>query len=721
MGASTRISYYTNQRAKQADSDIDIFIDQIITGTWQDAVSLVRTAKDKDEKKHYKDLLPGVTVSGYFPKNRKAAELASHSGFISLDFDDLGDKIQGYKQLLKQDPYVYAVFYSCSGKGLCAIVPIDGTKHLEAFLGLAQYTYEKYGLIIDPSGKDVSRLRYVSFDPDVSINKKALKFKQYPKANKPQKELKTVFVKTDFNDMVKALANKNICENYNDWISVGYALADHFREGGRDYYHLLSFPATKYDRDNCDKQYDAILKTLGDKPVMATISKIYSYALKNGIQLYSQETKEILRSTTIQQKSGMGVAGIVSTLQKFEGIDPSVSQPIVEQAIANNVTIEGEDSIITLVEGWLRYNHSIKRNGITRKLENHGVPVQEAQLNTLFLSCKKAFDEITFDLFCKILFSESTDEYNPLIDFFQSYHSRQPIGVIDDFWKCFKTESHVLSILGTKWLVGLISAIHGQHSPLMLILCGGQNSGKTEAFRRLLPKELKQYYAESKLDAGKDDEILMCQKLLIMDDEMGGKSKSESKRLKDLTSKQTFSLRVPYGRGNEDLNRLAVLCGTTNDLEILNDATGNRRMIVSEIISIDHDAYNQIDKIDLLMEAYWLWKSGFEWQLKAADIDFMERNSQKFEDYTMEYELIHRYLLLPESARSAHEWSCTEIKVHLEQKSNQKIIMKRLGAELKRSGFTRLAKKVNGKTVWVYRVLLNTTDSNQYTTNETIF
>ena len=57
----------------------------------------------------------------------------------------------------------------------------------------------------------------------------------------------------------------------------------------------------------------------------------------------------------------------------------------------------------------------------------------------------------------------------------------------------------------------------------------------------MLPKELRSYYAESKLDAGKDDEILMTQKLLIMDDEMGGKSKKEVKRLKELTSKQTYS------------------------------------------------------------------------------------------------------------------------------------------------------------------------------------
>src|SRR5690606_8591490 len=120
-----------------------------------------------------------------------------------------------------------------------------------------------------------------------------------------------------------------------------------------------------------------------------------------------------------------------------------------------------------------------------------------------------------------------------------------------------------------------------------------QGTGKTEFFRRLLPPELRQYYAESKLDAGKDDAILMTQKLIIMDDEMGGKSKKESKHLKELTSKQVFTLREPYGRMNVDLQRLAVLCGTTNDLEILNDLH-NRRQIPIEVYGIDHEAYNAI-------------------------------------------------------------------------------------------------------------------------------
>ena len=51
----------------------------------------------------------------------------------------------------------------------------------------------------------------------------------------------------------------------------------------------------------------------------------------------------------------------------------------------------------------------------------------------------------------------------------------------------------------------------------------------------------------------------MTKKILIVDDEFGGKNKSDYKKLKNLSSKQHFSVRRPYGKVSEDLERIAVL------------------------------------------------------------------------------------------------------------------------------------------------------------------
>jgi predicted P-loop ATPase len=241
------------------------------------------------------------------------------------------------------------------------------------------------------------------------------------------------------------------------------------------------------------------------------------------------------------------------------------------------------------------------------------------------------------------------------------------------------TSNEYALYFGAKWLCGVVGSVYGKHCPLMLVLTGEiQNTGKTEWLRRLVPQELIHYYAESKLDAGKDDEILMTQKLIIMDDEMGGKSKKEVKRLKELTSKQTFSLREPYGRLNVELHRIAVLCGTTNDSDILADPTGNRRIIPIQVTSINQQVYNTIDKTELFYEIYKLYKAGLTWEMDKDDIVYLNSNTFEFNETCLEAELLAKYY----EPGTTHWLMCSEIKIYIETKTQQKLNLRRLGQEL---------------------------------------
>ena len=211
----------------------------------------------------------------------------------------------------------------------------------------------------------------------------------------------------------------------------------------------------------------------------------------------------------------------------------------------------------------------------------------------------------------------------------------------------------------------------------------------------MLPNYLKKYYAESKLDAGKDDDLLMCQKLIVMDDEMGGKSKQDEKRFKELTSKAVFSLRAPYGKGNEDFKRLAVLCGTSNDPEIINDPTGNTRILPIEVLSIDHELYNSIDKDELFMEAYRAYESGEVWQLTSGEITELNTVGQDFESSAIERELIMKFFGKPYSGGFSEWLTTSEIKDIIETNTKQKIIgTKRLGAELRKIFGKSVSKKI---------------------------
>src|SRR5690606_13620915 len=116
-------------------------------------------------------------------------------------------------------PYIYAAFESISGGGLCLIFMIDGERHLDAFEGIAKYLYDTYQLIVDQSCKNVSRLRYVSYDPQIHINEDAILFKKYLPKPKRQKQNKVVYVEDDLDRIIKDMYDRgvNICEDYRDW------------------------------------------------------------------------------------------------------------------------------------------------------------------------------------------------------------------------------------------------------------------------------------------------------------------------------------------------------------------------------------------------------------------------------------------------------------------------------------------------------------------------
>lgn len=676
----------------------DLFLEGIKSGKWQDVVLPIRTIADKKERDAVKKKAPLVTISGKF-KERNDNSIDKHSTYIGIDLDNIN--VEDTKAILSRDKYVVSIFTSISGRGLCVIFHIAPAKHREAFQGISQYLFETYSIVCDPTSVNVSRARFVSYDPHIVINNNFEKFTQYPKDKPPKKVEKVVFSGTDFDNIIKEVVSRrmNMCDNYHDWLRIGFALAHKFGEAGRQYFHLVSQYSSKYKPDSTDKQYNVILKRDGND---VTIATFYYYCKNAGIPLYSEQTKTIVHTAAQGKKAGLSVEQVKKNLLKFEGIE---DDGLVQQVFENDIDIH-EDGIIPELELWLRQNYELRRNMITRYIENRGRIMEGKDFNTIFIAAKKIIPELSFELLDRLINSDFVPTYNPFFEFIEDNKHTQPTGHIDRLFSCIKSkDAEFVKYFGKKWLVGIMSAIHGEHSPLMMILTGEvQNTGKTEFFRRLLPTALKKFYAESKLDAGKDDEILMTQKLIIMDDEMGGKSKKENKRLKELTSKQTFSLREPYGRNNVDLVRLAVLCGTSNDNELLNDPTGNRRIIPIHVDSIDQDAYNSIDKTALFMEAYHLFIAGFEWKLNKQDIEYLGTDKLSFEIANLEKELIQKYF-----EPGDEEMTASEVKIFLEDKTRQKLILDKIGKELKALGFVQ--RKVDSGTRRVYMVKRKIIDS----------
>ena len=710
------ISSYKNVHDKQdIDIEIDTFLEGVQTGKWQDIALEVRNAPTKEIKDLKKKNAPVVTISGSFAE-RKVDGLRKHSGFIAIDIDNIDDPA-ATKKRISADAYLYSAFISIGGNGLCLIIKIDGTRHLDAFNAIAAYLYNEYQIIVDQSGKDVSRARFASYDPFLIINKKSATFKKYLPKKKQFKSEKILVIKSDFDAIIDQMDKKglNLCEDYSDWISICYALVSEFGEEGRNHFHTLSSHSSKYNSIDCDAQFTACLNNHSEsKSKKSSISTIYYHAKQNGIDRYSEYTKSIMRSATTQRAAGLSTDAIIETLEKHAGISPEDSKQIVEQMASKDIKFKSEN-ISEDIAAYIK-TFELKKNLITRKIELNGRAIDDSDLNSIYLDSKAVFKESSKELVTSIIFSNRINTYNPLHEFFEEelYQTN------DDYWpnltmliESVITDTPNASKWITRWLLSIVASAYGNHSALVLVFCGAQQgTGKTHWFRYLLPKPIRYLYAESKMDAGKDDEILMCGKLIINDDEYGGKSKKEDKRLKELTSKEFINVREPYGRVSVDLRRLAVFCGTSNDTQILSDATGNRRIIGINILGINQELYNKCDKVALWRELFAMYQMGAEYRILGDEILELNEATEMFKLSTPEDDLINKKLQ-PGSSTSYGEWmSLTDIQQFLMMDTKFNYLnTNRIGQILTKLGFVKERRGKRNQLIMMYFVSRNNTDA----------
>ena len=561
-----------NVTDKFSSIDLEHFYSEIKNANYKNEVDFYRLKFEELGKKNsepYKIKIPAVTISGTFNESVKNVNLKEHSGYICVDIDNIeSNNIEELKLKLSNDKYIESYFTSCGGFGLAVIIKIDSSKHLESFLGLEEYFFKTYNTTIDKSCKNVSRLRFYSYDTNIYINKKSKVFKQYVKPIYNKKEVvNTVLTGGEFDELMTKIisSGRNLADDYDTYLKIGFALADEFGESGRQYFHAISSVSNKYDAKQCDRQYTHCLSAGGSKKIK--IGTLYYFCKLNGIELKSNESK-FLEVVSKKAKADGRTRESVIEIAKVSGLNENKAKEVANVIFDNNVNLNtsGEESKLMKIMSFINSNYQLYINSITRNLENRAViingrpqKINDFDLNSAYLKFDEAYpkSDISQSFFQSAIFSNEISHYNPFEQFFNKYSNvSRSTDLITKLANAIDTETPNVEKWIKHWGCGLISSIYGKSSPLVLVLAGGQNSGKTEFFRRLLPFELQEYYAESKLDAGKDDDILMCKKLIIMDDEFGGKSKKENKRFKELTSKHTFSIRAPYGRVSEDLIHL---------------------------------------------------------------------------------------------------------------------------------------------------------------------
>lgn len=138
----------------------------------------------------------------------------------------------------------------------------------------------------------------------------------------------------------------------------------------------------------------------------------------------------------------------------------------------------------------------------------------------------------------------------------------------------------------------------------------------------------------------------MGQALMIIDDEMDGRTYESAQTFKNVLSQKDMSTRRKYDPRVSTIKRRCSYAGSGNNLYVVCE-TQNRRIVPIEVKYLDYKGLCQIDYNDLFMEAYHQYKSGFKYSYVRDDKKLLEH---LYQDYIQKSDvelMLDEYVELP--------------------------------------------------------------------------
>lgn len=143
----------------------------IRSGRWKDRVEAVRNEMVKKTREELKKNLPAVTMSGVFEERLDDA-CVHYNQIVVIDIDEITPrKLVSLKKKVKALPWVIGFFEGVT-KGIKIMVSVDSPAEMHrdhAFVQLEELFLSEYGVKIDRKCKNLSRLCFVSYDPETYI------------------------------------------------------------------------------------------------------------------------------------------------------------------------------------------------------------------------------------------------------------------------------------------------------------------------------------------------------------------------------------------------------------------------------------------------------------------------------------------------------------------------------------------------------------------------
>lgn len=546
-----------NNLAGSPNLDIDWLdlITDIKSNTYKDTIIELREAKSNGNKETYDKLkksLQSFTYSSTYKAKRRKEYINSFQYIIGIDLDHVGDeeRINEICTLLKEDKHTFAFFISPSGDGIKIFYRLKKEEKVDKFLNdknydaLAQYyaqkfeqannyVKEKYNVVGDPQVKDITRLCFVSYDPNAYLN-----FEAKP-LDITNKELNLLYDET-------LITHPNQKGNRN--ISLYYFSQNAFSKG-HDKAVVFDFCLDKYS----DLDYDEI-KTTFNSAYKSKKAGNREKSTKEKPKKTDEITNDQIRELF---KKRFDIRNNIVT-NCFEVLDKKDKNPkwkMYEEIICNTIQ--------TYITDQLPIARRINVEKIMQTTAVNEYDPFIEKLNSLPEWDKK--DHIG-ELASTI---KTTNE-----DLWAKDLKKFMVAIVSSLLIEKAVNHYCLVITGkegigkTTWIKNLVPPEWQEHF--------------TDS-----PLDLKH----------KDTNFKLSQNVLISIEELSRYTTNDINLIKELLTRASIQERVHFGKNQKKFPRRASFIATLNDKQFLSGEEGERRFWTHEALEIDYSKQINLDQV----------------------------------------------------------------------------------------------------------------------------
>lgn len=672
-------------------------------------------------KRNSHAICPSIQFS---PKGRTIEYFEQETYWLMLDYDDVEDIVvlEEKFKLIRNSPYTMVEYRTISGKGLRILLRYERPSgciltatelHRLAIEKAMNYYNELTSLAADRQCKDMTRLCGLAHDENAYFNWKSQPLhitheevdRYYRDVVKPQMEKTATSQPTDAHSTHASSGNQPSFEDIIEHVRNASRQWDCKFEAGSHHKFALRF-AVFCHNFGADKE-DLLAWMLSEM----------------GSEMSSQgdEIKDIVDWVYNKQES----FGSWHLYARGEGY--------------------GKNPDIKTMQQWLNSRAEIRFNTMTHKNElrsfdvkskffHKWTTVEDREENTIFSIMDMDGLHISQRKLHSFINSKFSEDFNPLEDYLQSLPKWEE-GSSPDYIKelCdrvtvkdapeyFHTHEWFLYSF-RKWIVGMVVGwlVNKVVNETVLILVGKGGIYKTTFLDHMLPPQLSQYFTNDSSADYKSKDFLeyIASKALVCLDEFDAPYGKNLNSFKSCVTKKEINVRYPYDRYASLLIHHASLCGTSNNIHIINEQE-NRRYLVWQVEYIESPVSRPFNYEGIYSQALALGKKVLaqekghdlenEWVYWLTDEDRkkQEIHNQMFLVNNYMEERINKYFRVPKGGTSDEEATnlifvtASDIldKICTNPVFRQTFSNKDVNAVMERLGFTKRHTKL-GNGWWV--------------------